>query len=88
MEVFGLLVSERLTLSLVLLNQEMLAGGLAMTSHSIVTVSSSLGLSLSSLIDKLVRGTVHKLARNKMHMHDVQLNAFHGDWQILLFPTH
>ena len=57
MEVFRLLVSA-LTLSLVLLNQEMLAGGLAMTSHSIITVSSSLGLSLSPLIDKLVRGTV------------------------------
>ena len=57
MEVFGLLVSA-LTLSLVLLNQEMLAGGLAMTSHSITTVSSSLGLSLFPLIDKLVRGTV------------------------------
>jgi hypothetical protein len=36
----------------------MLAGGLAVTLHSIVTVSSSLGLSLSPLIDKLVRGTV------------------------------
>ena len=57
MEIFGLLVSA-LTLSLVLLNQEMLAGGLATTSHSIITVSSSLGLSLSPLIDKLVRGTV------------------------------
>ena len=57
MEVFGLLVSA-LTLSLVLLNQMILAKGLAMTSHSIVTVSSSLGLSLSPLIDKLVRGTV------------------------------
>jgi hypothetical protein len=44
----------------------MLAGGLAMTSHSIITVSSSLGFSLSPLIDKLVRGTVQNnlLARN------------------------
>ena len=57
MEVFVLLVSA-LTLSLVLLNQMILAGGLAMTSHSIVTVSSSLGLSVFPLIDKLVRGTV------------------------------
>ena len=57
MEVFRLLVSA-LTLSLVLLNQVMLAEGLAMTSHLIVTVSSSLGLSLSPLIDKLVKGTV------------------------------
>lgn len=57
MKVFELVVSA-LTLPLVLLNQEMLAGGLAMTPHSIVTVSSSLGLSLSPLIDKLVRGTV------------------------------
>ena len=52
MEVFGLLVSESLTLSLVLLNQTILAEGLAMTSHSIVTVSSSLGLLLFPLIDK------------------------------------
>ena len=57
MKVFELLVSA-LTLPLVLLNQEMLSGGLAMTLHSIVTASSSLGFSLSPLIDKLVRGTV------------------------------
>ena len=57
MDVFELLVSA-LTLSLVLLNHTMLAGGLAMTSHLIITVSSSLGASLSPLIDKLLRGTV------------------------------
>ena len=58
MEIFGLLVSA-LTLSLVLLNQMILPGGLAMTSHSTNTVSSSLGFSLFPLIDKLVRGAVY-----------------------------
>ena len=57
MDVFELFMSA-LTLSLVPLNQMMLAGGLAMTSHSTVTVSSSLGLSLLPLIDRLVRGTM------------------------------
>ncbi len=57
MDVFELIVSA-LTLPLVLLNQVMLAGGLAVTSHSIVTVSNSLGLSLSPLIDRLLRGTI------------------------------
>ena len=55
-EIFELPVSA-LHLSLVLLNQMMLAGGLAVTAHLIVTVSSSLGLSLSPLIDKLLKGT-------------------------------
>ena len=57
MEVFELPVSA-LHLSLVLLNQMMLAGGLAITAHLIVTLSSSLGLSLSPLIDKLLKGTL------------------------------
>ena len=57
MDVFELLVSV-LTLSLVLFNQVMLAGGLAVTLHSIITVSNSLGVLLSPLIDKLLMGTV------------------------------
>ena len=57
MEAFELLVSV-LTLSLVLFSQVMLAGGLAVTSHSIITVSNSLGLLLSPLMDNLLRGTV------------------------------
>ncbi len=57
MDTFELLM-RFLLFSLVLLNQVMLAGGLVMTSHSMVTVTSSLGASLSPLIDKLVRGTV------------------------------
>ena len=57
MKVFELDISI-LTLSLVLFNQVMLAEGLAVTSHSIVTVSNSRGLLLSLLIDKLLRGTI------------------------------
>ena len=81
MEIFELLVSV-LTLSLVLFNQVMLAGGLAVTLHSIVTVSSSLGVLLFPLIDKLLRRTV-QISKNTcacmciginsrtMHMHCV-----------------
>ena len=74
MDIFELLVSA-LTLSLVLLNHAILAGGLAMTSHSIVTVSSSLGLSLSPLTDKLLRGTV-------------QISNMHWHYRIVLYITH
>ena len=57
MKVFELLVSV-LTLSMVLFNQVMLAGGLAVTPHSIVTDSSSRGLLLFPLISDLLRGTM------------------------------
>ena len=64
MDVLELLMRLHLLFSLVLFNQVMLAGGLAVTLHSMVTVSSSPGVLLLPRISNPLGGTVNMQTNN------------------------